>query len=226
MTNGRKSNVVAQDLSVKRGIMSFIRWFKETSKDDVAIVGGKAANLGEMYNAGFPVPPGFTITAQCYKYFIEKTRIKDKIFSILKNININDTDKLQEYANEIQKLIISTEVPLDIREEIIDNYEALEIPDIKKVKHVLELANIKEYPFVAVRSSATAEDLPEASFAGAQATYLNVKGVEQLIKAVRACWHHYLLQEQYITGLKIILIILKFLLQLLCRKWLILRKLV
>ncbi len=188
MTNGRKSNVVAQDLSVKRGIMSFIRWFKETSKDDVAIVGGKAANLGEMYNAGFPVPPGFTITAQCYKYFIEKTRIKDKIFSILKNININDTDKLQEYANEIQKLIISTEVPLDIREEIIDNYEALEIPDIKKVKHVLELANIKEYPFVAVRSSATAEDLPEASFAGAQATYLNVKGVEQLIKAVRACW--------------------------------------
>ncbi len=168
--------------------MTFIKWFKEISKDDIAIVGGKAANLGEMYNAGFPVPPGFTITAQCYKYFIEKTRIKDKIFSILKTINVDDTDKLQESANEIQKLIVSTEVPLDIKEEIIDSYEALEIPDLKKVKHVLELANIKEYPFVAVRSSATAEDLPGYSFAGQQATYLNVKGVDQLIKAVRACW--------------------------------------
>ena len=168
--------------------MSYIVWFKDTSKDDIAIVGGKGANLGEMFNARFPVPPGFAITAQCYQYFTEKTRIRDKILALLSNLNVDDTEKLQQVANEIQKLVIATEVPLDIREEIIENYEALEIPDMKKVKHVIELANIKEFPFVAVRSSATAEDLPQASFAGQQATYLNVKGVEQLIKSVRACW--------------------------------------
>lgn len=168
--------------------MAYITWFKQISKDDIAVAGGKGANLGEMFNAGFPVPPGFAVTAQCYQYFIEKTRLKDKILAIIKTINVDDTEKLQASANEIQKLIISTEVPLGIRDEIIESYEALEVPDLKKVKHVIELANLKEFPFVAVRSSATAEDLPQASFAGQQATFLNIKGVDQLIKAVRACW--------------------------------------
>ena len=162
--------------------MNRVVWFKDLNKDSLPIAGGKGANLGEMFNIGLPVPPGFIITAQTYQEFIERTEIKEKITLLLKNLNVEDTNKLQEQANEIQKLIISTPVPEDIAEEIIEAYELL---GAEKQAH--SLIEGKEV-FVAVRSSATAEDLPTASFAGQQATFLNVKGKDKIIRAVRGCW--------------------------------------
>lgn len=156
-----------------------IKWFKDISKEDIAQVGGKGANLGEMYNMNFPIPPGFFVTAQTYKEFIEKTGIVNDIKRILSHLNVEDTAALQERANQIQKLIVTTPVTEQIKQEIVEAYSAL---------NTETMIGPGQDVFVAVRSSATAEDLPEASFAGQQATYLNVKGKEQLIKAVRMCW--------------------------------------
>jgi len=168
--------------------MEFISWFKDISKDDVPKVGGKAANLGEMFNIGLPVPPGFIVNAETYKYFIEKTAIKEKITSLLSGLDVEDTKKLQETADNIQRLIIGTEVPGDIKEAIIDAYEIMAASSGEDIKSAFDLVKKTEEPFIAARSSATAEDLPQASFAGQQATFLNVKGDEQLITAVRGCW--------------------------------------
>ena len=168
--------------------MKRVVWFKELTKDDISIAGGKGANLGQMTNAGFPVPPGFIVTAQTYKEFIERTGIKDKINKILSGLNIENTKELQEKANEIQKLITSTEIPDDIKKEIIDAYESFEIISIDSDNTKTLIEAVKEPPFVAVRSSATLEDLEDVSFAGQQATFLNVKGAEKLIKAVSMCW--------------------------------------
>ncbi len=165
--------------------MERIAWFKDLKRDSIAVAGGKGANLGEMFNIGLPVPPGFAVTAQTYKEFIEETLIKEKILEIVKSIDINDTEQLQKKANEIQKLIVSTEVPDKIKEDIIEAYDVL---SAEKSDSVHDMVKEKEKPFVAVRSSATAEDLPEASFAGQQATFLNIQGDEELIQAVRGCW--------------------------------------
>jgi len=166
--------------------MKTISWFKEISKDNISIVGGKGANLGEMYNLGMPVPPGFMVNADAYKEFIERANIKEKITQILSGLNVENNEELQNKANEVQKLIIATEIPDDIKEEIIDAYESMGITD--KPVNAAELVKKGEDEFVAVRSSATAEDLPEASFAGQQATFLNIKGSGDVVKAVRACW--------------------------------------
>jgi pyruvate,water dikinase len=175
-------------------------WFSEISKEDIAYVGGKGANLGEMFRANLPIPEGFVVTAQTYKEFIEKTNIKDKIIAITEKItDPEDTAKLQDLANEIQKLVLSTEIPNEIKEEMIETYDELcqEAGSASTVKSAEQILNSiktqntntqKEPLFVAVRSSATAEDLPEASFAGQQATFLNIKGREQIVQAVRACW--------------------------------------
>jgi len=78
--------------------IKFIAWLKDLSKESISVAGGKGANLAEMFNAEFPIPPAFIVTAQCYRYFIEKTGIKEKIFSLLKDLNVEDTDKLQAVA--------------------------------------------------------------------------------------------------------------------------------
>ncbi len=156
-----------------------IKWFKEISKDDIASVGGKGANLGEMYNMKLPIPPGFFVTAQTYKEFIEKTGIVSEIKRLLSNMDVENTADLQSKANQVQKLIVTTPVTHEIQEDILEAYAALNTEDVFAKGNDV---------FVAVRSSATAEDLPEASFAGQQATYLNVKGKDQLIKAIRMCW--------------------------------------
>ncbi len=168
-----------------------IVWLKDLSKEDIALVGGKGANLGEMYNNGFPVPNAFVITSQAYDFFLEKANIKEKIFSILREINVNDSKQLQEKSKEIREIIINAELPSLLKEEIIDAYHALAYGDVEKWNIIktknIGLIKVTELPFVAVRSSATAEDLPNASFAGQQATFLNVKGEENLIKAVKKC---------------------------------------
>ncbi len=156
--------------------MAFIRWFQELSKDDVPIAGGKGANLGEMTRAGFPIPPGFVITADAYWHFVNSTGIKDKIFEILRNTNLDDPQALWNASQEIQKLFLEHEIPEDLKNEILQNY------------HGLSNMFGEHESFVAVRSSATAEDLPDASFAGQQATFLNVKGEQEVLEAVKKCW--------------------------------------
>ncbi|MBW2996380.1 phosphoenolpyruvate synthase [Candidatus Woesearchaeota archaeon] len=161
-----------------------IKWFKDISKEDVEIVGGKGANLGEMTQAGLPVPPGFVVTAQTYKEFIEKTGIKDKILEIVNSIDVEDTDQLQAKAKEIQELIKATEIPDEIKEDIKEDYSLVGTHEKSEMTDIVE----GKEELVACRSSATAEDLPEASFAGQQATYLNVIGKDGCVEAVRKCW--------------------------------------
>ncbi len=161
-----------------------IKWFNEISKNDVDVAGGKGANLGEMTKAGLPIPPGFVVTAQTYKEFIEKTRIKDKILDKITNLDLEDTKALQNASDEIGALMVSTKIPEDIKEEIKDAYAQISVHARSKAADFVE----GKEEFVACRSSATAEDLPEASFAGQQATFLNIKGGDAVVDAVRKCW--------------------------------------
>jgi pyruvate, water dikinase len=163
--------------------MDHIKWFKDITPDDLPSTGGKGLNLGIMYNLNINVPNGFCVTAQTYKEFVERTNIQSKIQNLLKGLDIEDTAKLQAIAKEIQDLIKSTKIPNDITQDIMYTYELLGT-DNKKAD---DLVKSKEV-FVAVRSSATAEDLPSASFAGQQATFLNVHGSGNVVNAVRDCW--------------------------------------
>ncbi len=172
--------------------MTNVLWFKEIRKKDIPTCGGKGASLGEMYNAGIPVPPGFVVTAQAYKNFLDSAGIADEIYFVLGNLNVEDNTELQAASKKIQEIIIRAQMPKDIVEDIIEAYESLNVDEdvFKKAgKEALSIIKAgREPPFVAVRSSATAEDLPTASFAGQQATFLNIRGNKGLIKAVQECW--------------------------------------
>ena len=126
-----------------------ILWFSDVNKDSIPLVGGKGANLGEMYNLKLPVPPGFIVSASAFKRFIEETGIGKEIFSKLKDLDVESTDKLQAIAKEVQTIIIKTPMPKDIQHDLFEAYETM--------------TTEQEPPFVAVRSSATAEDLPSIS---------------------------------------------------------------
>jgi pyruvate,water dikinase len=153
-------------------------WFGDLRKNDIPLVGGKNANLGEMISAGLPVPPGFAVTAYAYEKFIKTTHIAKKIYEII-NKTVTDKNDPKQYAEaskKIRGLIEKTSVSEEIATSIKSAY--------KKLNAKLNLKDV----FVAVRSSATAEDLPDASFAGQQETYLNVKGAAELIEKVVKCW--------------------------------------
>ena len=168
---------------------AIILTFRDVHKEDVPLVGGKGANLGEMYNAGFPVPPGFFVTAYAYEKFLEDTGIKNDIKDVLQNLNVDDNDALQAAARKIQAIIETEEIPEEIAKPIMKAYENMYKSKYDLPKSVGMFINaVREPPFVAVRSSATAEDLPTASFAGQQATFLNVKGEKNVLNAVRKCW--------------------------------------
>lgn len=147
-----------------------IVWFNEVTKNDVAIAGGKGANLGEMTNAGIPVPPGFIVTSDAYFKFIEEAGLSNQISAFLRVVNPDDSKQLIKISNEIKGAIESAEMPAKLAEEIKEAY--------REMKGGL----------VAVRSSATAEDLPEASFAGQQSTFLNIIGEDEVVDAVKRCW--------------------------------------
>jgi pyruvate,water dikinase len=168
----------------------FIAWFSELNKDSGNIAGGKGANLGEMYSLKIPVPPGFVVTAQAYDYLIKKANIDDKIKELLGKIKYEDTDQLNEITKEIRNHIEKAEFPKEMEKEILEAYEDLGAEDFGlKNKPAYDI--IKKSPkaiFVAVRSSATTEDLAEASFAGQQDTYLNVKGEPELITSIKKCF--------------------------------------
>jgi pyruvate,water dikinase len=156
----------------------FVLWLDEVRKEDAPLVGGKNANLGEMKAAGIPVPPGFAVTAYAFKYFLEKTGLGEKIYEMLRKLDVNNTKELEETTRKIREMILAQPMPPEVEEEIKKYYYEL------AGKLGLEPAKLR----VAVRSSATAEDLPEASFAGQQDTYLNVYGAESVIEHVKRCW--------------------------------------
>lgn len=171
---------------------AFIRWFAELSNKDVSIAGGKGASLAEMYNHGFPIPPGFMITAQAYEHFISKTGLASKIAEILHKLDIEDTTRLQEASQKIRALIDNAQMPKNLENAIIEAYDILDV-ERGAMQHakpgaldILRLGH--EPPFVAVRSSATTEDLADASFAGQQDSFLAVKGKAQLILKVKQCF--------------------------------------
>lgn len=153
----------------------FVVWFKEVDKEDIALVGGKGANLGEMTKAGFPVPNGFIVTSTAYKHFLDETHLRSKIESALHRMDVSDSKALDLVSKTVRNLITGSEFPRDIANEVITAYFKL---DEGLVKHA----------HVAVRSSATAEDLPGASFAGQQETFLNVYGEANLIEKVKEAW--------------------------------------
>jgi len=156
--------------------MKLVEFFEELGKEDVDVAGGKGANLGELTNAGITVPPGFVITSETYDKFIKETGIFDEIMSILDAIDVNDTKELQGASARIKEIMMKAYVPDDIRTTVIEAYNAL----CQRIG--------KENAFVAIRSSATAEDLPEASFAGQQDTFLNISGPEDVMIYVQKCW--------------------------------------
>lgn len=172
--------------------MSNILWFKEIKKKDIPTCGGKGASLGEMFNAGIPVPPGFVVTADAYQHFLETTGIANEIYSLLSDLNVENNETLQATAKRIQNIIISSEMPPGVKNDIRESYDNLNVDEEvfrKAGKQALDIIKAgRDLPFVAVRSSATAEDLPTASFAGQQATFLNIRGSNKLIEAVQKCW--------------------------------------
>ena len=150
-------------------------WLADVDKDDVLLVGGKAANLGELLRAEIPVPDGFVVDARTFREFIQKTGIQEKIYSLLHNLDVEDTEKLETVSRQIREIIETTEIPEEIKKEIREAYRKLCEEEGREV-------------YVAVRSSATAEDLPDASFAGQQETYLNVAGEDEVVEKVKKCW--------------------------------------
>jgi len=179
-------------LTMLKKSMKLVYWFKELSKKDVDIAGGKGANLAEMASIRLPVPPGFIVSSFAYQTFVEKTKIQKSILKKLEDLDMEDTELLQKTSEEIQQLILDTRMPMPIQEAIITSYKNMSIDiEVYKAANNSALDFIKQgrdIPSVAVRSSATAEDLPTASFAGQNATLLNVKGADNVVKAVQECW--------------------------------------
>ncbi|HBH46256.1 MAG: phosphoenolpyruvate synthase [Candidatus Jacksonbacteria bacterium RIFOXYC2_FULL_44_29] len=154
--------------------MSYIKFFKELGIKDVPTVGGKNASLGEMYRhlttKGVKIPNGFAITAQGYQYFLKKNNLNEEMAKILEGLDTKDIENLRERGAKLRELILTASFPEDLQTEIISAYQKLGAND------------------VAVRSSATAEDLPDASFAGQQETYLNIRGNYHLLESVKKCF--------------------------------------
>jgi pyruvate,water dikinase len=158
-----------------------ILWFREIGKDDIPVVGGKGANLGEMANSNFPVPPGFVVTAKAYFRYLHETGIKDKVIKTADSIDVENNEQLQAESEKIRELIKRTKMGSPLANEIKKAY-------VQLCEKRLAWLTSSEEEFVAVRSSATAEDLPTASFAGQQETFLNIKGQNAVVDAVQRCW--------------------------------------
>jgi rifampicin phosphotransferase len=153
--------------------VAYTAWFNEIGKEDIALVGGKGANLGELRRAGLPVPPGFVVTTEAYDAFVEAGGLTDEILGLASQPRVDDPAAFEAAAEKIHALFARAATPDDVAAEVRAAYD--------------RLANA-EGEAVAVRSSATAEDLPGASFAGQQETYLNVRGERALMGALKACW--------------------------------------
>ncbi len=149
-----------------------ILWLEEIRKEDIISVGGKGASLGEMASIGLPVPKAFVVTAQAFRRFLIETGLETKIFASYEQLDVENNEALEKAADGAKTMVIKAKMPVFIKDEIRKAYKKLSTDDM----------------IVAVRSSATAEDLPDASFAGQQETYLNIKGETALLEAVQKCW--------------------------------------
>ena len=156
-----------------------ILWFDQLTIEDVPLVGGKNASLGEMYQAltpqGVMVPNGFAVTATAYRFFMESAGLMQQIRDVLSDLDTHDMDNLSSKGKQVRTLIINAEFPEELKHSIVDSYHNL-------CKQYGPLTD------VAVRSSATAEDLPDASFAGQQETFLNIHGEQELLDASKRCF--------------------------------------
>jgi len=157
-----------------------IYWFNELSKENLAEAGGKGASLAEMANSGFPVPPGFIVSSGAYFDFVEQNALRDLIEDECNGLDVDDQAALNKTSDAIKGAIKAARMPKETSADIVRAYN--------KLCGVSLMPAASQEVAVAVRSSATAEDLPEASFAGQQATFLNVKGAEALVKSVQDCW--------------------------------------
>ena len=159
-------------------IQAHILWYKDVGIEDTPLVGGKNAALGEMVSnlapLGIKVPDGFALTAYAYRYFLEKAALKEKIQQVLSGLDTHNLKDLAKRGEMIRKLILSAKLPEDLNKEITEAY--------KKLGEIYS-----PNPDVAVRSSATAEDLPGASFAGQQETFLNMRGIDEVLEATKKC---------------------------------------
>ncbi|MDT7042775.1 phosphoenolpyruvate synthase [Candidatus Nitronereus thalassa] len=166
-------------MNIRQKNNPYILWFDEIKVEDVPVVGGKNASLGEMYrelaSKGVKVPNGFALTAQAYRDFLRETSLDARIADILKDLNIHDLANLRQRGGQVRRVILSVPLPANLEQAIVEAYD--------------QLSGGAEEPLdVAVRSSATAEDLPDASFAGQQETYLNVQGHQALLETCKRCF--------------------------------------
>ena len=150
--------------------MPDVVWFGEVGKGDVPLAGGKGANLGELARAGLPVPPGFIVTAPVYARFLQESGLAPLLEGLLRGLDATNAADLDRISNEIKALVTAAPMPGEVASQVARSYR-----------------EVGGGP-VAVRSSATAEDLAQASFAGQQSTYLNVEGEDHVVRAVQACW--------------------------------------
>jgi pyruvate,water dikinase len=150
-----------------------IRWFADLSRADVPFAGGKGANLGELTRAGFAVPPGFVVGAPAYAAFADAGGLRARIAALLADVDLDDPEALQQAAQEVRSAVEEEPLPPGIEQTIREAYDEL---------------TERDGPSVAVRSSATAEDTEAASFAGMNETFLNVRGADAVVAAVRSCW--------------------------------------
>jgi pyruvate, water dikinase len=165
--------------ATKQKEIPFIKWFQEIGMEDLPLVGGKNASLGEMYREltakGIKVPNGFAVTAEAYRYFLSESGLDEVIERLLSDLDSRQLDNLRDRGSQIRHAFFSAKIPRDLEEEIIAAYDTFR----ERGLHPAD---------VAVRSSATAEDLPDASFAGQQETYLNVQGHMALLHACKSCF--------------------------------------
>jgi pyruvate,water dikinase len=156
-------------------IMPYTLWFDKAGKEAIGLVGGKNASLGELIKADIPVPPGFSVTTETYSEFLSGGGLKEKIENLLSKIDIQDVSSLENASKVIRQLMAEATFSKRIEEEISSNYQAL-----------TQVCDVRDLP-VAVRSSATAEDLPGASFAGQQDTFLWVQGSDEVLEKIKLC---------------------------------------
>ena len=169
----------------------YVAWLSDLSKADLKLAGGKGANLGEMFNTKFPVPPAFVVTTDSFFLFLKEAKLEQQIKDLMNKIDVDSTDDLTTKAKEIRELITNTEMPKKLEEEILEAYDHFNI-DLNELKGspgaLAILKSAREPIFVSVRSSATAEDLGDASFAGQQSSFINVKGNQDLIQKIKECF--------------------------------------
>jgi len=183
----KSAEKVAKKTKTKFG--EYILWFEEIGKKSIRQAGGKGANMGEMVRVGMPVPEGFVVNVAAFEHFLKTNKLDKPIKKLVKTCDVDNTENLNDTSAKIKRRIMDADMPLNIKQEVTRAYNQLSLSTESKTPKALQLTSAGREPaIVAVRSSATTEDLADASFAGQQASFLNVKGVPYLVDAIKRCW--------------------------------------